>query len=98
MFTHVTSKRARRIEMASIEVSDYVNETPVKAGVVGVVRSAWNEIVRHHRERRAIAHISRLSPHLIKDMGFDPQRINAAAGTWDGIPSLWPDWHPKLPR
>ena len=42
--------------------------------------------LRRRAERRLFACLSRLSPHLIRDVGFDPDEVHAAlAGSWDGL-------------
>lgn len=86
--------------MASIEVSDYVNEKRGGTDVFGTLRGMWSEFARRRRRQQTIAQISRLDSRLIDDIGFDPEVVGdaARAGTWDDIQPRWPDWHPKLPR
>jgi uncharacterized protein YjiS (DUF1127 family) len=46
----------------------------------------WRKFVRRRQEHRALVNLSRLPPHLIRDMGFDPERIyDALDGTWDEL-------------
>ena len=50
---------------------------------IPVVFWVWLE---RRRQRRLYARLSRLSPHLIRDMGIDPEDVrDAVAGTWDEI-------------
>jgi hypothetical protein len=51
----------------------------------GLIRSV-SAIVRRSGDRRALVQISRLDPHIIRDMGFDPDAIYAALeGSWDEV-------------
>lgn len=44
------------------------------------------ELFRRHAERRTVVQLSRLDPHLLRDMGFDPERIaDALEGSWDEV-------------
>lgn len=48
--------------------------------VAGFWRGAWQRIA----ERRLLVRLSRLDPHVMRDMGFDPELIaEALEGTWD---------------
>ena len=42
-------------------------------------RGLVNGFHRHFTERRVLARLARMSPHLMRDMGFDPEDIRAAA-------------------
>jgi uncharacterized protein YjiS (DUF1127 family) len=48
--------------------------------------SAFHGVVEHRRERREIVRLSRLPEHVIRDMGFDPDKIAAELkGSWDDV-------------
>ena len=50
------------------------------------LRDLWRNFIRRRQERRAIVKLSRLAPHVIRDMGFDPERIyDALDGSWDEV-------------
>jgi uncharacterized protein YjiS (DUF1127 family) len=50
------------------------------------LHAATRMMLRRHRERRLLARLSRLDPHVIRDMGFDPDSIyDELDGSWDEI-------------
>ncbi len=74
--------------MATYELFGTASEAPVRAGnsVVDVLFSSVGQMVRRFEERRTIVKLSRLDPHLIRDMGFDPAAIyGALEGSWDEV-------------
>jgi uncharacterized protein YjiS (DUF1127 family) len=71
--------------MATIDVFEATrSESPVHTGFFAQLLEAWQAYVRQIEEHRTIVKLSRLDPHLIRDMGFEPADIYAALdGTWD---------------
>lgn len=62
------------------------NSRPATQGLVANLRTIIDTAIRRAQDRRALVRISRLDPHIIHDMGFDPEAIYAALdGSWDGI-------------
>jgi uncharacterized protein YjiS (DUF1127 family) len=73
--------------MTAIVEATYLAPARYHGEGTGAIAAALSGFVRHHRERRAIARLGRLSPHLIRDMGFDPAAVYGALhGTWDEVP------------
>ena len=71
--------------MAMIAIMDVCPDQPSLRLVV-TMPNIISAYIRRRRERRLFAELSRLSPHLIRDAGFDPDAVYAAvAGTWDEI-------------
>ncbi len=63
------------------------SERPVRISLFAPLLEAWQAYVRQVEEHRTIVRLSRLDPHLIRDMGFDSADIHAALeGTWDENP------------
>jgi uncharacterized protein YjiS (DUF1127 family) len=63
------------------------SERPVRFGLLTPLLEAWQGYVRQVEEHRTIVRLSRLDPHIIRDMGFDPADLHAALeGTWDENP------------
>ena len=72
--------------MATIEVSGGFRKRPVRHDLLGALRAGWQSFLRRREERRAMVAISRLDPHLIRDVGFDPAQVHkAVGGGWDAI-------------
>jgi uncharacterized protein YjiS (DUF1127 family) len=74
--------------MATIDIFEATRrESPVRIGFFARLIAIWQAYIRQVEEHRAIVRLSRLGPHLIRDMGFDPDEIHAALdGTWDEYP------------
>jgi hypothetical protein len=54
--------------------------------VLATVANGWAAFRRRRFERASIVRISRMDPHLIRDMGFEPEAIYAALdGTWEEL-------------
>jgi uncharacterized protein YjiS (DUF1127 family) len=52
----------------------------------GALLAGWHAFRQRRRERRTLVAVSRLDPHMIRDMGFDPDQVYAALdGSWDEI-------------
>jgi uncharacterized protein YjiS (DUF1127 family) len=69
------------------------SERPVRFSLFTPLLEAWQAYARQVEEHRTIVRLSRLDPHIIRDMGFDPADIHAALeGTWDEDP------RPSFPR
>lgn len=82
--------------MASIDVTHNIlnrsgaradaSRTRPSAPVGAALRSLWQSTVRRRLERRTLVKLSRLPPHVVRDMGFDPERIaEALEGSWDEV-------------
>jgi len=74
--------------MAHLDMFDTARtETAVRIGnpfaaLVLVVQGAIN----HHNQRRLVVRLSRLPNHVVRDMGFDPEKvIDALEGSWDDV-------------
>ncbi len=71
--------------MATIEITEVCCTRPSVRLVITMPAFVW-ALVRHRRERQMFARLSRLSPRLIRDTGFDPAAVHdAVAGTWDEV-------------
>lgn len=69
--------------MAFLEIAETCARRPSVRLVVAMppVLATW---VRWRRRRRLLRQLARLSDHLIRDAGFDPDVVRAeVAGTWD---------------
>jgi uncharacterized protein YjiS (DUF1127 family) len=78
------------LKMATIEMfQTFRDEAPADSagsGFLPRLRQAFRTMGRRIEERRTIARLSRLSPHLIEDMGLEPAAIyGALRGTWDEV-------------
>ncbi len=74
--------------MAILDSHDtFRTETAIRTGnPITALASAFHGAVERQRERQAIVRLSRLPDHVVRDMGFDPDKVAAAlAGTWDEI-------------
>jgi uncharacterized protein YjiS (DUF1127 family) len=47
--------------------------------------AAWQAFRRAREQRRALATIARLGPHLIQDIGLDPETVRAQVGVWEDL-------------
>ena len=72
--------------MTAIDFSVKYHEDLTRYDILGALRAGWQAFARRRQERRAIVAISRLAPHVIRDMGFEPEEIYGALnGTWDEV-------------
>ena len=74
--------------MATIDIHDAVRtETAVRIGnPFAALATGVRRAVAHQKERHALARLSRLPAHVIRDMGFDPDKIAAELeGSWDDL-------------
>jgi hypothetical protein len=72
--------------MASIGFHDTVHhESAVRiANPFALVASAFGNAIARFEERRLIVRLSRLPAHIVRDMGFDPEKVaDELARTWD---------------
>lgn len=52
----------------------------------GAVIAGWRAFRQHRAERRTLVALSRMGPHMIRDLGFDPEQVYAALdGSWDEV-------------
>ena len=71
--------------MTTIEIAELCADRPMPRLVFTVPDGLW-AFVRRRAERRMYACLARLSPHLIRDAGFDPDVVHdAVAGSWDEV-------------
>lgn len=72
--------------MATIAINEMGWERPALSVTIRLPGIVW-VLVRRWRERRLHVRLARLSDHLIRDAGFDPDVVRAAvAGPWDALP------------
>ena len=74
--------------MATIDIHDAIRtETAIRMGnPFAALASGVRRAIAHQHERREIVRLSRLPVHIVRDMGFDPEKIAAELeGTWDDI-------------
>ena len=70
----------------AINFSGVFREQPARVDLLDFLRAGWRAWLRRREERRAIVAISRLAPHVIRDIGFEPERIyEALEGSWDEV-------------
>lgn len=73
--------------MFTIEVAGSESEISRRPRWLAVVTGIWGKLRGRYEMRRDLMHLSRLSPRLIRDAGFDPEHIHAALdGGWDEVP------------
>jgi uncharacterized protein YjiS (DUF1127 family) len=71
--------------MAAIEIVGARFEQPIVRLVITWPRFVL-AVIRRRQERRMLARLSRLPPHVIRDMGVDPERVyDAVEGTWGEV-------------
>ena len=71
--------------MATIAIRDVCWDPPTLRLAITIPDLFWS-FMRRRRERRLMARLARLSPHLIRDIGFDPDQVyDAVAGTWGEV-------------
>jgi uncharacterized protein YjiS (DUF1127 family) len=59
---------------------------PTIPGLAQDLRQIWVNFIARRQERRLMARLSRLDPHILRDMGFDPAAVyGALEGTWDEV-------------
>lgn len=70
--------------MTSIALFDAASDcTPHSTSPFAALRKGAHEAVERIRFRRAIVKLSGVSPHLLRDMGFEPDAVyEAADGDW----------------
>jgi uncharacterized protein YjiS (DUF1127 family) len=69
--------------MATIDIAGRMHAAGRLEDIARAGLRAW---LRRRAERRALAEISHLDPHLIRDIGLDPERVQAATGGWEVLP------------
>lgn len=72
----------------------------VRYDLLGALQAGWHAFLERRRERRLLVEISRLPPHMILDMGLDPELVyEALDGSWDEVdPSSWQGLLPRRAR
>lgn len=81
--------------MATIDIHDTVRtETAVRIGnPFAALAAGFRNVIEQQKERHLIARLSRLPEHVVRDMGFDPDKVEAElTGPWDGVDldHIWP--------
>jgi uncharacterized protein YjiS (DUF1127 family) len=72
--------------MAAVEASDRKEEILSPRSLLAVVGRLWGVALDRRKERRALVRLSRLPPHLIRDVGLEPERVyKALDGSWDEV-------------
>jgi hypothetical protein len=71
-------------KMSSIALFDtFAERTAHTTSPLAALKAGAREAVERIRFRRAIVKLSGVSPHLLRDMGFEPEAIyEAADGNW----------------
>jgi hypothetical protein len=75
------------MEMA-IDTYDIVRtRTAIRIGnPFAALVSEFQGVIAHQKERHALARLSRLPAHVVRDMGFDPEKVAAELeGSWDEV-------------
>lgn len=61
-------------------------ERRVRYDYLGTLIAGWQAMREHRQQRRIVVALSRLGPHLIRDIGLDPELVyEVLDGTWDEI-------------
>jgi uncharacterized protein YjiS (DUF1127 family) len=72
--------------MAAMDVTLGFRGRSLVHDLLDALRAGWQTFLNRREERRTIVAISRLGPHLIRDMGLDPERIyEELRGGWDEV-------------
>jgi hypothetical protein len=73
--------------MTTIELNSTIRrQTSEHPNLLAVVREAFLAYVERRKWHRTVVRMSRLQPHLIRDLGFEPDAIYAAVeGGWDEV-------------
>jgi hypothetical protein len=70
---------------ATLAAERFRDRSPAPA-IPGVLVAAWRGFLRRREERRTLLLIWRLGPHLVRDMGLDPDALRATVGGgWDDL-------------
>lgn len=77
--------------MTTIEIRDVCPEPP-EFGLWIRIADLFRGVARWWREREELARLERLSPRVLRDIGFDPKDVlEASANPWDGLPGRYWD-------
>ena len=73
--------------MTTIEISSHASTAPRGATIMNGLVAAMRDVIARERTRRSILMVSRFGPHLLRDMGLDPEAVHRALddGDWTGI-------------
>lgn len=83
--------------MSAIELREHAPIRVARYDFLATLRAGWRAMLAHREERRIIVEVSRLPVHVIRDMGFDPERVyEALDGTWDEVDPA--NYRAYLPR
>lgn len=83
--------------MTAIELSEEFRQGRARYDILGTLIVGWRAMRRHRKERRLLITLSRLAPHVIRDIGLDPEQVyEALEGSWDEIDPA--NFRSKLPR
>ncbi|HEV7253098.1 MAG TPA: MFS transporter [Mesorhizobium sp.] len=85
------------VAMTATEFSSAYHQDQARHDLVGTLSAGLRAMQRHRAKRRMMVRLSRLDPHLIRDIGFDPELVYAALdGSWDEVDPG--SFHSYLPR
>jgi uncharacterized protein YjiS (DUF1127 family) len=83
--------------MATIELTERVGRSDLVRRIGNALLRAWFGYRWAREQRRTSAMIAHLEPHLIRDIGLDPEDVREAVrGTWDEVAPV--SYHTLLPR
>ena len=72
--------------MTTLAHSAQLRDHSTRPGFLGAMYARWQAHLLRRKERRMMVDLSRLPPHLIRDMGFDPEQIYyELRGSWEEI-------------
>jgi uncharacterized protein YjiS (DUF1127 family) len=90
----------KEADMATLNIALRIPGERVRYDFIGALQAAWQAYAERRRERRMLIEISRLAPHVIRDMGLEPELVyEALDGSWDEVdPSSWRGLLPRRAR
>jgi len=72
--------------MTTMEMQHSLLRPATRIGIVSFVMTAFRGWRSASEDQRALRRLARMSPRLLRDMGFDPAEIYGAVdGTWDEV-------------
>jgi hypothetical protein len=86
--------------MTSIALHDsFAERNTLTTSPLAALKNGAREAIERMRFRRAIVKLSGVSPHLLRDMGFEPEAIyEAADGDWRRLDAALTDAMLGLPN
>jgi uncharacterized protein YjiS (DUF1127 family) len=72
--------------MATTDTLSFALDDSASPNFLGDLQHAWRTFARRRKERRTVVKLSRHGPHLLRDLGLDPDAVYGALdGTWDEV-------------